>query len=714
MKRTVFVFIITPMYLQAQILNCPFKASDPNAIALASTTAGTIQGLLDAKNQCSASFTEAVKSVNGLPTLLNAVKDPLRELEAKRYALNTEIARALTEMQSTTDPSTQSSYSMHIDNKMLQKLEVESQIVVQTEKRRTRIDQKERSQEDIISMTWNLISASSNAMSDPNSPCAKNISKNYGGEILTLGMGAVSSAGYLISSAAGGGITIAAGLMSKVVELFNRMPPDVLEKFQNQNQTLDMACLYHNIVNISCEMKDNTLGKTKTVLEEETKKIKDRKLYAKFSNTYEVKDDLVSAISAVVTQDISVVSTGTGAGVDKELMDTFSTGSAMNEKDEWERVLRQYELLKKYIISDKAAFDKLSPQQKAILSNGINGVVVNVATQLEAEGISIRNSNGMINYQEIFRTHYAVIEKVIKSNILDQKGNSENNYATVIDLHRGINIKKNQDRNRHTRDTYKEIKEHLESTGADKTSDGKSLIAQMAESLKVLDAYDNWMKVDQEDPEYKTKINVAAQELKQALKPRRDDNHSLRERVKEVLNQPLNKFDQMMSEGKSVDQESIFANPLKPSKSAMSDFSRYKALRSVYSQSVDQNAELNDRNLVNETRRLFEGEDSLLRKNFFKGLVEAKEQIASSPDPEIKKQMVMQLCGLAYAFPSSGEHAINECKDMIPANMRKHMKQPKETPDCTYYRYSKSQLRTESFETGRTPKLPGAESSNSR
>lgn len=250
---------------------CPFKASDPTAISLASTTAGTIQGLLDAKNQCSAAFTESVKSVQGLPELLNSAKDPLVELRARKDYLNREIAKSLSDPDYANGSRT-GVYENYLEYLLIQRDDLDKQL--SKEEIRVKYVRKDTNKEKVLGLTWNLLAATSNAMSDPNSPCAKNIGNKYGTQLLTLGMGALSSAGYLISQATGSGVTLAAGLLSQIMDLFSKMPErGVLREFEQNTQTYDLACLYHNIVTLSCEMKSSTGKKLGQSFLEQAQKI---------------------------------------------------------------------------------------------------------------------------------------------------------------------------------------------------------------------------------------------------------------------------------------------------------------------------------------------------------------------------------------------------------------------------------------------------------
>lgn len=689
--------------------SCPFKASDSNAISMASNTAGTIQGLLDAKNQCSATFTEAVKSVQGLPELLNAAKDPVLELKAKKDFLNREIAKSLSDP-SYANGSKSGYYDNYLEYLLSQRSDIDKQIAEELVK--SKYQNKENSKEKVLSLTWNLLAASSNALNDPNSPCAKNISNRFGTQLLTLGMGALSSAGYLVSQAAGGGVTLAAGLLSQIMDLFSKMPErGVLRDFEQNNQTYDLACLYHNIVTMSCEMKSSVGKKTGQSFIDQANKIPNAKTYSKVLSAKEINNDLSSVIMAVVTQDISQISDGSGSNVDKRISDLFGKEQTVSEKELIEKQLQQFEFFKSLFVPNKTAFDSLNSNQQDIINMYLRNLIRNVSSNLEADGVSLSNPNGTsINTTVFFSTNYAAIEKVLKKKLKDASGGqsaTELNFDNIRDLHRGINAKDLRAKSKFTADAYDDIKKYLKESNLENTTDGKSLILQIDEVQKVLGNLDTWLAVDPSSPEYQNSLNKAASDLKKSLGAKRDDGYTLREKVKFLMAQPLAKFQQMVGEGKKIDDDNVFANPFNPKQKALSDYDRYGVLRDVYKTVSDPRIELKDVNLVNDTRQLFEAENSTLRKNFLSGLKGLRERMASSPDPEVSKKMLSQLCGLAYSLPSGGSsHASDDCGGMIPKDMQPFMKSAKEAPDCSYYRYVNEKTRTEYFETGRQPSLP--------
>ena len=162
-----------------------------------------------------------------------------------------------------------------------------------------------------------------------------------------------------------------------------------------------------------------------------------------------------------------------------------------------------------------------------------------------------------------------------------------------------------------------------------------------------------------------------------------------------------------IGDGKKIDEDNVFSNPFNPKQKALSDFEKYGVLRDVYRTVSDLRVELKDVNLVNDTRQLFEADNSTLRKNFLAGLKGLRERMASSPDPEVSKKMLSQLCGLAYSLPSGGSpHASDDCSGILPKDMQPFMRAGKELPDCSYYRYVNEKTRTEYFDTGRQPSLP--------
>ena len=698
------IFSYPPVYAQ----NCPFKATDSSAVSLASTTAGTIQGLLDSKNQCSANFTEAVKSVQGLPEMMGSVRDPLRELEVKRDFINKEIAKAISD--------SGAAGSSYIEFLLEEKLKTDR--LIEQEKLNSRSLQKEASREKVLGLTWNLLSATSNAMSDPNSACAQNISQKYGSQILTLGMGAISSAGYLLSSTAGGGITLAAGLLSQVMDLFNRMTPRALKDFEQMNQTLDLACLYNNIINLSCEMKDANSLQARTRIQEEAKKIKNGSVYAQVIAADEIKDDIGNIISAAVTQDLSIITGNSGSSAfENEIQELFKEKETSSERDGWEKIIRQFNFIKRFLVTDKAAYDALTTTQKEWVNTGLSYVMRPAERLLMTEGVSTTNaSGGTINSLDLLRNHHVTIEKLFKSKLSEASGAGGSGglqYDSSQELHRAINIGENLAKAEYTKRMYDGLKKQLAESGKDQQPDGKALLAQIQESQNVITKYESWLSVDFNDPEYKNSLSKAAVELKKSLAARRDDSFTIRERVKEVLSQPFKKYQQLIGVGESADNESLFANPFKPARRVVSDFDRFRSLRDVYKQTADPNIELRDQNLVNETRRLFEDDSSLLKRNFVEGLKSMHERIESSPDPVVAKRMYSQLCGISYSLPASTpEHVVKTCRAMMPESMKNYLPLGgvREQPDCSYYRYSREQTRKDFFGTGRSLSVPAEKS----
>tara|TARA_B110001454_G_C12723234_1_gene436034 strand:+ start:10871 stop:13027 length:2157 start_codon:yes stop_codon:yes gene_type:complete len=694
--------------------SCPFKASDSNAISMASNTAGTIQGLLDAKNQCSATFTEAVKSVQGLPELLNAAKDPVLELKAKKDFLNREIAKSLSDP-SYASESKSGYYDNYLEYLLSQRSDIDKQIA--EEQVKSKYQTKENSKEKVLSLTWNLLAASSNALNDPNSPCAQNISNRFGTQLLTLGMGALSSAGYLVSQAAGGGVTLAAGLLSQIMDLFSKMPErGALRDFEQNNQTYDLACLYHNIVTMSCEMKSSIGKKTGQSFIDQANKIPNAKIYSKVLSTKEINTDLSSVIMAVVTQDISQISDGSGSSVDKKISDLFGKEQTVSPKEVYEKQLQQFDFFKSLFIPNRSGFDALTGDQQSTVSMYLDFLISNIRSNLESEGIQTRQPNGSnINPVIIFTTNSAAIEKILRKKLKDSSGGESSNlisFDNLRDLHRGINAKDLRAKNKFTVDTYDDIKKYLKESNLENTTDGKSLILQIDEVQKVLGNFDNWLSVDPGSPEYQSSLNKAASELKKSLGAKSDDGYTLREKVKFLMAQPLAKFQQMVGEGKKLDDDNVFSNPFVSKQKALSDFDRYGVLRDVYKTVSDPRLELKDINLVNDTRQLFEADSSTLRKNFLAGLKGLRERMSSSPDPEVSRKMLSQLCGLAYSLPSGGSpHASDDCSGLLPKDMQPFMRVGKETPDCSYYRYVNEKTRTEYFETGKQPSLPSESNS---
>lgn len=689
--------------------SCPFKASDSNAISMASTTAGTIQGLLDAKNQCSATFTEAVKSVQGLPELLNAAKDPILELTSKKDFLNREIAKSLS------DPSYASGtksgyYENYLEYLLVQRDDLDKQIA--EEKIKVKHQRTDNSKEKVLSLTWNLLAASSNALNDPNSPCAKNISNRFGTQLLTLGMGALSSAGYLVSQVAGGGITLAAGLLSQIMDLFSKMPErGVLRDFEENNQTYDLACLYHNIVTLSCDMKSSVGKKVGQSVVDQANKIPNSKTYSKVVSAKEINSDLSTLIMSIATQDVSMVASSEGSNFDRELSDLTADKATMTDKDNWDRVLRRFEFAKKYLVTDPASFEKLTTTQKDQVRRNLTTIYENMYSIFESEGLSLRTETGaQVNYNDFFKKNNVVIGKLIQKRLNEASGSTDGTmeFDNIADLHRGINIKDLRAKNAYTLKAYDELRSYLKDSKTDETPDGKSLLVQIDQAEKVLQNLEKWFAVDPSKPEYKANLTDAAKELKKSIAAKRDDSYTIREKVKFMMAQPFSKFQQLVGDGQKVDEDNVFSNPFKPKSKSLSDFDRYSVLRDVYKSVADPRIELKDINLVNDTRQLFEANNSTLRTNFLKGLKGLKDRMSSSPDPEVSKRMLSQLCGLAYSLPSgSSAHASDECTGMLPKDMQPFMRTGgKEAPDCTYNRYVNEKTRTEYFETGRTPSLP--------
>lgn len=705
--KKIIVLLLASEFTFSQ--SCPFKASDPSAVSLASTTAGTIQGLLDSKNQCSSSFNEAVKSVQGLPELMGSVRDPARELEVKLKFINSEIAASLSDA-AMANSSESGAYENYAEYLLKQKRKTEQEIKL------LRLDDKskmkEENREKLLGMTWNLMSAASNAISDPNSPCAKSISQKYGSQLLTLGMGAISSAGYLMSAAGGAGITVAAGLLSQVIDLFNRMPArDSLRDFEQTNQTLDLACLYHSIVSLSCDLKDSKSKRGSQHILNEAKKINQNEAFSHVLRGEEIESDISLVISAAVTQDLSIAQVGESTNVDKEMSDLFGERVTISAKDNWEKLLRQFYFVKRILITNSTEFSKLKGEQQTTVVRYANHITESVSELLLAQGEKFVDDKGNeINFNEYFRKNPDKVENAIKKRLKDLSVTSGNgtelNFETSVDLHKSINIKDALGKSMYTKRVYEKMRRSLDESGQLNTPDGKSMQLQLSDAEKVLDSYISWLSVDSKDPDYANALSRHALEMKKGLKSRRDDAYAVRERAKEVFAQPFAKFQQIQTTYEpNLESADLFANPFKPSQKVLSDFERFRALRDVYKQVAEPTIELRDENLVNETRRLFEDRNSLLKENFSKGLQGMKERITSSPDKEIAKKMFSQLCGLSVSLPAS--ESIRECEGAIPEEMKKFIKSnPKEVPDCSYHRYVKDKTRGEYFQTGKTLSLP--------
>jgi len=314
---------------------------------------------------------------------------------------------------------------------------------------------------------------------------------------------------------------------------------------------------------------------------------------------------------------------------------------------------------------------------------------------------------------EFFKKNHPTIERILKKRLAEESGSDGegrySSFANLRDLHRGISVRDLRAKNKFTSASYDEMKRYLKEASLENTTDGKALLQQIAETEKVLSGLDRWLAVDPSSSDYENQLNESAQELKKSLGIKRDDSYSLRERVKFLMAQPFAKFQQMVGEGRKIDSENIFSNPFKPKSRALSNHDRFMVLRDVYNSVSDPRVELKDINLVNDTRQLFESNNSTLRKNFLDGIKGLRERMASSPDPEVSRKMLIQLCGLAYSLPSNGStHASDDCTGLMPKEMQSFIGSggAKEVPNCTYHRYINERIRTDYFETGRMPSLP--------
>lgn len=721
--------LLLPQWTQAQAV-CPFKATDPAVQALAGSAQSLLQGLTDAKNQCSEGFMQAVRSAQGLPALLEAVADPARDERARLRFINAEIARSLANpayAQTLETDATTVLPTPYIDVLLQRQRALEQAIALK--ERQSKAGNREESRQKLLAMTSNLIAVSANTLSDPNSPCAKNVGGRYGAEILSVGLGSLSAAGALVSTAVGGAITITAGLLSELVNMFSRLSDDSLEKFVQDNQTKDLACLYSNIVAMSCSMDEKSNADLKSKVKESAGKIPNASAYSQAL----VAGSLISGdkgvgplIEAIINQDLSKVLGGaTGGTAVERLFNEYSiyakAAATADDVAVYEKYISMVRALRPYYVPNNAKLMALKPSERTTVENLLNPLFVMdvIKTELNARGIQTTDLKGnVVPSGQLFAANSDVIESILIAVRDEKKGSTARSldYATLSELHRGIDSKDTLARIAFIEKALSGMEEPLAEYKVAATADAAALRKMIAQSKMALKALSSFVQTPAEavgsadaaaaKAAYARSLHDSAVSVRATFGEPGENNYSVRSRVAPLLNAPFFKFQQILDSAGNAEAAGLFSSPSDTPARALLPHERVKSYFDFFNQLADPTIQLADKDLVANTRTMFEAESSKLRKYFVNGIKKYRDEITISSSPEVRKETTKQLCALAYSLPNddSVDHSIKECREMLPASFAKPKSRKK--PDCTYMDYLRDSQRADLFETGRVRNLP--------
>ncbi len=695
---------------------CPFRSNDSSATALAADTKSTITDLLDAKNGCSQQFVSAVTSVEGIPELVKKVQDPDSGLKARLEFINSEIARALS------DPN---SSPTSIQDLYKEKQEIEKSLRESKISRKS--SDKELAKQQLVFLSQNLMSTIDSAMKDPNSQCAQNISKKNASSILSIGL-AVLSAGSPLIFAGGAAIAAAVQTLSSTINLFNSLPPNTIIDFQNSQKTKDMACLYHSIVQLSCGQAEKAeqqknLATAKSRLEQMGSCIPNSQFYNEMKNIRNLSAELSTLSRAVVTTSPDDISGGSssGSGVERELEQLFSGGARSsgegNEKQAWETNLKQVDYFKNKIIDHPESFDKLTQTQKVIFNNYLRQLMQTASRESSSVGEATINlyddQRNLVPMIPLFKSNLPLIQKLFNAKLNDATGGSNSTLLSQNDavrVHSKVNVTATLPKIQKYRAFLKDLK--TRAAGQSTNVDWAQVVNQADESDNYLAELEKWMSISPDGKvpaDYRKQIYDQGQALRRKMNLKNGSSVEINDEVNRLLLAPVEKAELILTQRKQETLgKSVFDPGFSTINSPVTDYERFSSLRDTYDQLTNSTLQLADQDLVTRTRDLFEGSGSLLKKNLVEGIKSMKGQISSSSNPEVSKEMVSQLCALAYSLPASkmGENPISECEDVMPEGMKNYLNKNKEVPNCSYSKYFKDKTRDDYFKTGQIRNLP--------
>lgn len=694
---------------------CPFKANDSSAVSLAASSQSLIQGLLDNKNNCSQSFQQAIRSVEGLPQLIESARDPIGELTAELEAVSAEIGRVLTDQARSTEGSAGSiAGQAYIDELFARRQEL--QRLIMRKRAESGFHEKEKNREKLLALTMNLISVTGGEFVNPESTCAKNVGGRYGSQILSVGLGALSTTGKVLATGLSGGAALGAILVSQLVDMFSRLPDGKLREFQQDTQTLDLACLYLNVVQQSCSMKDRGSGSQVPPLRAEAEKIPGFQHLAKVAASTESQSAISNLVSAIISQEVTTAVGGAGqSDVEKAIGDIrASMNVTVAPRDSVESAKRNFLVAKKYYVDSPALFATLKQHERASLKDIAEMTIRAVRSDLEAQGIQTGDmmSGQSISPIDLIKQHHPKIAAAFEQKLkeISEDSGGDLNFKNLEALHRGINHTDTLLRIDRMLKAAEASEQYLREMKLDRTSDAVALKAMNDRQRKMLTSLKTWVEVEQgEASVFQKKLGEATMALRGSVDTKATTSSQLIETAKYSLSSPSLKFQQIMETKAPDSNDPLLIDSLRAPSQAINPFAKVKALRELIAASNPSVVPLEDQSLIARTRTLFEASGSTLRNYLSDGIEGWVDRINSSSDREVTRRMATQLCGLAFSLPhSSAENSLSSCRNMMPPGMVPATGAKRDSPDCTYVDYLRKQTREEGNRAGQPVNLPSS------
>ncbi|OFZ19327.1 MAG: hypothetical protein A2X94_00180 [Bdellovibrionales bacterium GWB1_55_8] len=704
--------------------SCPYLPSSANVLNLAISTESLLRSLEDSKDQCGQAFTDAVKSVNSLGSLLTKLDDAALSQRAERDVILQELAKC-----SARDCTTMTMNGMPYDTYLAERAQTLENQIATLEKER-KLQTQQTSQKDAVALTSNLMSAVKNAAK--NDKCRDHLANHYAGPIAQTGLGMLSVASPLLfSSGTAVSVGLISSLVSDLVDFLNSLPPKALQDFEKGRKTLEMACLYHAIMSTSCEMRDNLLrpadfDTAKRRLESQAQCIQHRALYNEYANAEKLLSEIGKVTLAITVVDSdSVVDAGkSGSSNDWARLFNQMNGSSGEAKlrETLQMMDQVYPKLKACVIDNPSCAGSLDAEQRDQFENVLNQFVMlcqNYRFWPPDRPVEWIRNGQQVPYVEIFKTNHQTFYESFqkrKNEVMGSGGDQD--YRSLNSLgriHTQVPLAQIQSKVRYLNGFLERLNRLNPADFSASPQEWNNLKASIQSSQQLLSELVNWTNLNRasfpDETKFKEALSAQSARIRQIVSARAtgQTDRAMEVAIEEITRDPLVKLQALWRApdpgtiDTSANASDPFADPFEEPK-GLTPFERFSLLREVHGNLKNSLFEANDQYYLGMTRRLFE--NSALGESLVDGIEAMIERKSKDPDPEVSEHMIRELCGLTASMGAQKtvdqkrKHPIAACAKLLP----KAMSTSKD--ECSYVKYYQEKIREDQARFGRTLRLP--------